>query len=434
MRSFLLALLVCLSVQIVKAQEKPQAYIGAKVIPISGSEIDDGVVVVHRGKIVAVGAAASTKIPADAERHNVKGKVVMPGLVDTHSHIGAGTGGDSSGPIQSEIRLLDSINVRDSSIQRAQAGGITTVNSMPGSGWLIGGQTIYFKLRDGSTIEDLAIRDAEGKILGGLKMANGTNSQRNPPFPETRSKSASIVRDAYTKAQEYRAKLSRAGSDPDKAPARDLGLEVLAEVLEGKRTVHHHTHRHDDIVTVLRLAKEFGFKVVLHHVSEGWKVAKEIKAANAACSIIVIDSPGGKLETMDFSLTTGAVLEKEGVLVVFHTDDPITDSRYFLRSAALGVRGGMSREKALYALTLGGAVVLDLQDRVGSLEVGKDADFIVLSGDPLSVYTKVLETYVEGVKVFDRSDPKDYNYAVGGKGAGNLIPSHAEDEDKEEGR
>jgi len=181
--------------------------------------------------------------------------------------------------------------------------------------------------------------------------------------------------------------------------------------------VHFHTHRHDDIMTVLRLQKEFGFRVVLQHVSEAWKVADEIAKAKVPSSIILIDSPGGKLETMDISYTNGAALEKAGALVGFHTDDYITDSRFFLRSAGLAVRAGMTRDKALYGMTMANAMMLDMDKRVGSLETGKDADFIVLSGDPFSVYTHVLQTYVEGKKVFDRGDPKDYLIATGGYGA-----------------
>ncbi len=189
--------------------------------------------------------------------------------------------------------------------------------------------------------------------------------------------------------------------------------------MQGKRVVHHHTHRHDDIMTVLRLAKEFNLRVVLHHVSDGWKVADEIAKAGVPCSVIVIDSPGGKLEARDASLKTGGVLEKAGVLIAFHTDDWITDSRVFRRSAALAVRAGMSRKAALEALTIAGAKMLGLEDRVGSLAPGKDADFAILEGDPLSVYCKTQQTWVDGVKVFDRSDPKDYLYAVGGYGAGH---------------
>jgi len=189
--------------------------------------------------------------------------------------------------------------------------------------------------------------------------------------------------------------------------------------MAGKRMVHHHTHRQDDILTVLRLQKEFGFRVVLHHVSEGWLVAKEIAAANVPCSVIVIDSPGGKLEAARLSLATGAILARAGVLVGFHTDDGITDSRLFLRSAALAVRAGMDRQKALEAVTIANARMLDMDQRIGTLTVGKDADFIVLSGDPLSVYTRVQETWVEGAKVFDLTDPKDQLMANGGYGASN---------------
>lgn len=343
----------------------------------------------------------------------------MPGLVDSHSHIGEGAGADGSAPIQPDVRLLDSFNVRAAGIQRAQSGGITTVNVMPGSGHIDSGQTLYLKLRDDvNKVEDLLIYDQAGKYMGGIKFANGTNPLRaTPPFPGTRSKAAAMVREQFTRAQEYREKVRKAGGDKSKLPARDLAMEALAEVLDGKRMVHFHTHRHDDILTAIRLHKEFGFRMVLHHVSEAWKVAGEIAAAKVPASIIVIDAPGGKLEAVDVRFENGAALEKTGALVGFHTDDYITDSRFFLRSAGLAVRAGMSREKALYGLTMANAQILDLDKRTGSLEAGKDADFIVLSGDPLSVYTHVLQTYVEGKKVFDRSDPKDYLTATGGSGA-----------------
>lgn len=249
-------------------------------------------------------------------------------------------------------------------------------------------------------------------------MANGTNSRRAPPFPGSRAKSAALVRQQFIKALEYRDKLRKANGDPEKMPARDLGLEALIDVLDGKRIVHHHTHRHDDILTVLRLQREFGFRVVLHHVSDAWMVAGEIAKAGVGSSLILIDSPGGKLEAKDNRFISGAALEKVGAPVAFHTDDGITDSRLFLRMAALAVRAGMSRQKALEAVTIAAARMLDLDGRVGSLEPGKDADFILLSGDPLSAYTKVLETWVEGVKVFDRTDARDRLYAEGGYGAG----------------
>jgi imidazolonepropionase-like amidohydrolase len=430
LRCFTLILLFC---GVTVAQDKPQAYIGAQIIPINGPPIDNGVLVVHQGKIVAVGAGGATRIPADAQRHNLSGKVIMPGLVDSHSHIGGGSGGDGSAPLQPDVRVMDSLNPRDSGFQRAQAGGITTANVMPGSGHLLSGQTLYLKYRDGKTLDDLAFKDAQGNYLGGMKMANGTNSIRTPggPFPGTRSKSAALAREQFIRAQNYRDKIRQANGDKDKMPPRDLAMEGLIEVLEGRRVVHFHTHKAEDILTALRLAKEFGFKIVLQHVSEAWKVADEIGKSGAPSSIILIDSPGGKLETVDVSISNGASLERANALVGFHTDDNITDSRFFLRSAGLAVRAGMSREKALYGLTMAGAIMLDLQSRIGSLESGKDADFIILSGDPLSVYTRVLETHIDGIRVFDFNNPKDRLYALGGYGATSDQQSHLHEEDNQ---
>jgi imidazolonepropionase-like amidohydrolase len=418
-------LLLALTAPLAADDARPRAFVGARLIPIEGPEIEQGVLVVEGGKIAAVGPTDKVQIPAGAEKIDVAGKVIMPGLVCTHSHIGGSGslgGADGSGPIQPGVRILDSLDVHDSGFKRAVAGGLTTLNIMPGSGHLISGQTVYVKLRlnpKPDKIDDFFILGDGDKPLGGLKMANGTNSMRDPPFPGTRGKSAFLVREQYIKAREYHDKIVAAAGDTAKMPPRDLNLEALVEAMQGKRIVHHHTHRHDDIMTVLRLSKEFQFQVVLHHVSDGWKVADEIAAAKAPCSVIVIDSPGGKLEARYSRFETGGILEKAGVNVGFHTDDWITDSRVFRRSAALAVRAGMSRAGALRALTLSGAEMLDLDERIGSLTVGKDADFAILEGDPLSVYCKTLETWIDGVKVFDRSDPADLLYAVGGYGAGH---------------
>lgn len=403
-----------------EAQETPQAFEGARILPIASPPVDDGVLVVQGGKIVAVGPAGEVDVPGDAERHDVSGMVIMPGLVDTHSHIGGGDGGDRSAAMHPSVRILDALDAQDDGIRRARAGGITTVNIMPGSGHLMSGQTAYLKLRRGRTIYDLLFcEDVLRDVCGGMKMANGTNPRGDPPFPGTRAKAAAIVRDKFVKAQEYREKLGEAGEDADQRPDRDLEMEALVEVLDGRRVVHHHTHRHDDILTVLRLQREFGFRLVLQHVSEAWKVADEIAEAGVPSSIIVVDAPGGKLEATGLSMTTGKALEDAGAVVGFHTDDWITESRLFLRSAGLAVRAGMSREAALRGLTLAGAEMLDLADRVGSLEPDKDADFVVLSGDPLSVGTRVLQTWVEGEKVFDLEDPEDRPYAVGGYNVGD---------------
>ncbi|MDG2167508.1 MAG: amidohydrolase family protein [Opitutales bacterium] len=410
---------VVFSFNILAAQASIKAYVGAKLYPISSDPIEQGVLLVSEGHIIAVGAADEVTIPDDAVITDVSGKVIMPGLVCTHSHIGQVSGADASGPIQPEVRAYDSINVRDSRIEKARAGGITTANIMPGSGHLLSGQTIYLKLRDGNSVDDLVIHNEDGSIAGGIKMANGTNPRKGAPFPGTRAKSAALVREQYIKAQEYQKKLQAAADDPEKDPPdRDLGLEALVEVLEGKRVVHHHTHRQDDILTVLRLKEEFGFRLVLQHVSEAWKVADEIAAADVPCSIIYLDSPGGKLEARDIDWRNGAELEKRGVVTGFHTDDGVTDSRWFLRSAGFAVRAGMSESGALYGMTMAGALMLDLDERIGSLTAGKDADFIVLSGNPLSVYTRIEQTWVEGEKVFDLSNTQDRLWANGGYGAG----------------
>ncbi len=416
------------------AQSRPIAFTGARIFPIAGAPIDDGVLVVRDGRIAAVGPRGATPIPAGADIRDVTGKVILPGLVDTHSHIGGGDGGDGSAALHADVRILDAIDVQDPGIQRAQAGGITTANVMPGSGLLMSGQTAYLKLRDGRTIHDLLYcRDPLADICGGLKMANGTNPRGNPPAPGTRAKAAALVRAKFIAAQEYRDRMRAAGADTARRPRRDLELETLVQVLDGRRMVHFHTHRYDDILTVLRLKEEFGFRVVLQHVTEGFKVGPEIAAAGAMASLTVVDAPGGKLEAMEAGFESGRAIDEAGGLVGFNTDDGITDSRWFLRQAGLSVRAGMTRDKALYALTMAGARMLDLAHRIGSLEPGKDADLIVLSGDPLSVYTRVEETWVLGEKVFDLANPADRLFAVGGPGSqrgGGMAVYH--DDDRED--
>jgi imidazolonepropionase-like amidohydrolase len=409
--------LVCLAATSVRADVT--AFVGARIHPVGSEPVEDGVLVIEDDRIRSIGPRSSVRIPGGARVVDVSGQVIIPGLVDTHSHVGEVAGADASAPIQPEVRVLDSINVRDAGFKRARAGGLTSLNIMPGSGHLVSGQTIYVKLREGATIEELAYRRDDGEIAGGLKMANGTNPLDEQPFPGTRAKSAALVRQAYIEAQAYRDKLARSDRDDAGRPERDLGKEALVEVLEGKRAVHHHTHRHDDIVTALRLREEFGYRLVLQHVSEAFKVGDEIAAAGVPVSLILVDSPGGKLETMDLEYRSPALMEQKGIDTAFHTDDYITDSRFFLRMAAFGVRAGMSREAALEALTLAGARMLDIDERAGSLERGKDADFVILSGDPFSVYTRVLETWVEGRRVFDLDDPEDAAIAEGGFGVLN---------------
>jgi len=429
---------VLMPVSILFGQDLPVALENARVYTITGGTFDNGVVVMHNGRITAVGPAGAVTVPGDARRIDLQGKVVLPGLVDTHSHIGISPtpgveansdGNERSGPIQSGLRALDAIYPGDPRIRFAQAGGITTVNVMPGSGNVIGGATAYIKTR-GRTIEEMLIN--KSGVQGGLKMANGENPKgygRRNQAPKTRMAVAALARMQFVKARQYKTKwdrynaLSDSERDDKEPPDRDLELEPLVEVLEGKRTVHHHTHRADDILTVLRLQEEFGFDLVLQHVTEGYKVAEKIAAAGVGASIITLDSPGGKHEAIDFSFRNGAVLAEAGVLISFHTDDAITDSRLFLRSAALMVREGLSERTALEALTINGAKMLRLDDRVGSLETGKDADIIILSGPPFSVRTHVLQTWIEGELIFDRNRPADARYATGGYLLGDNYPA-----------
>ena len=400
---------------------------GASLYPVSGPPIDRGVIVIEDGKFKAVGAEGSVTIPPNARVEVLSGKTIIPGLVDTHSHIGIlsrpsvpanADGNESSGPVQPSLRAIDAIWPADPGIRIALAGGVTTANIMPGSGNVVGGQTAYVKLR-GHTIEEMLIPGS----IGGLKMANGENPKnygRRGQAPATRMEEAALARRLFVRAQEYKrkwddyTKAKAEGKMDVKVPERDLELEPVVEVLEQKRIVHFHTHRADDIMTVLRLAEEFQFRIVIQHGSGAWQVADELARRKVPCSITLVDSPGGKLEVLDFTPERPAVLERAGVKVAFNTDDYIINSRFMLREGALSVRGGMTEDGALRSLTLSPAEMLDLGNRLGSLEPGKDADLVVLSGPPFSVYTKVLSTYIEGEKVFDRDRPEDLRYSTGG--------------------
>jgi imidazolonepropionase-like amidohydrolase len=414
---------------------------GATLYPVSSEPIENAVVVIRDGRIEAVGRHGDVRLPDGARVYDLSGRVVIPGLVDTHSHVGLyprplvpanRDGNELSNPVAPELRALDAIWPADPGIAMARAGGVTTANIMPGSGNVVGGQTAYVKLR-GESVDEMRIRDAEGQpVLGGMKMANGENPKRAHGGPEkapgTRMGTAFLERKLFVEAQEHRAKLERHAEKLEKKPeteplARDLRLEPMLEVLDGRRIVHHHTHRADDILTVLRIADEFGHRVVLQHATEAYLVADAIAARDVPVSAIVVDSPGGKHEALNLSFENPGILERSGVSVAIHTDDMITSSRLFLRSGALAVRGGMSEAGALRALTLNPARMLDLGDRVGSLEPGKDADFVVLSGPPFSVRTRVLETWIEGERVFDASDPTDRLYQTGGFQVSERYPS-----------
>jgi imidazolonepropionase-like amidohydrolase len=427
-------LILGLSAERAGADDATIAYRNARIYTAAGPVIEKGLMVVHQGKIVAVGSEREVSAPANAVIRDLAGKAIIPGLVDTHSHIGIyprphvpghSDGNEITGPVQSGLRALDSIYPDDPGIHMATAGGVTTANIMPGSANVIGGQTSYVKLR-GATIEAMRIMPAP--VLGGLKMANGENPKGyggRQQAPGTRMKVAALQREQFNKARDYQRKWADyrkavpAKKDTPK-PDTDLSLEPLVEVLQRKRTVHFHSHRADDLMTALRIAEEFGFEIVLHHVTEGYRVVDELVRRKVPVSLTLVDSPGGKLEAAGLLEENAAILEKAGVLVAINTDDFITESRFFLRTGAIAVRGGMSEDGALRALTLNGARMLHLDDRLGSLERGKDADFVILSGPPFSVYTHVLETYIDGMPVFNRAQKKDWSYQTGGFALANL--------------
>jgi imidazolonepropionase-like amidohydrolase len=387
--------------------------------------VENGILVVKDGKLLHVGGEdAGVQLPKEAEVRDLKGAVVIPGLVDTHSHIGIypkpavpahSDGNEMSGPVQPAGRALDAVWPGDPGIRMALAGGVTTANIMPGSGNVIGGQTIYVKLR-GDTVEEMQITgklDDGTVVVGGLKMANGENpkgyGRNRQQAPFTRMKVAALQREQFVKAREYKAK-----KDAGDKIERDISLEPLVEVLERKRTVHFHCHRADDLMTAVRIAEEFGFELVLQHATEGYRVAGLLAEKKIPVSLTLVDSPGGKAETMGLIDENAAILDKAGVPVCVNTDDFITESRFYLRTGAIAVRGGMTEAAALRTLTLTPAKVMHLDHRLGSLEKGKDADFVVLSGPPFSVYTKVLETWIDGKKVFDAKDEADRVYRDGG--------------------
>lgn len=408
--------------------------VNARIHTVSGPVIDKGVLVVKGGKIAAVGPVGKVAIPKGAAVRDMGGKVIIPGLVDTHSHLGVysrpgvkanSDGNEMTGPVQPGLRALDAINPDDPGLKMALAGGITTVNIMPGSGNAIGGQTLYVKIR-GFMVRMMQV--LTGRVLGGIKFANGENPKgvygKKGAAPMTRMKIAALQRETLEKAREYKKKLDdhRAAlkkGEKAVAPPRDLALEPLVEVLERRRTVHFHCHRADDILTAVRLSEEFGFELVLQHCTEGYRVAAELGRRGAWVSLTLVDSPGGKPEVMGLLEENAAILAKAGVKVTINTDDPVTESRFFLRTGAIAVRGGMTEDQALRALTLSGAEMMHLEDRLGSLDPGKDADFVVLSGAPFSVYTQVLETWVDGEMVFERTRHADWCYQAGGFAVGN---------------
>ena len=389
----------------------------ATIMTESGKGTIKGSILVRDGKIAEVGE--NVMVPAGATVIDASGQWVIPGIIDCHSHIaGDGNINEGSVSVSSMVNIKDIINPEDIAIYRALAGGITTANILHGSANSIGGQTIVLKMRWGS--------DAQGMIFEGakpgIKFALGENPKRsgNPQgggrggaaaqparYPATRMGVEDTIREAFNEAVAYKAEWDKydaavkSGQSPI-PPRKDLKLEALKEVLENKRYVHAHCYRADEILMLIRVADDYGFKIrTFQHVLEGYKVANEIAAHGAGASTFS-DWWGYKMEAIDAIPYNAALMAKKGVVVSLNSDDAELMRRLNTEAAKAMKYGGMSREDALAMVTLNPAKQLGVDNRVGSIEVGKDADLVIYDKDPLSTMSKVQKVMIEGTKYFDR--------------------------------
>jgi imidazolonepropionase-like amidohydrolase len=380
-----------------------------------------GTVLVDGKTIVAVGEEVSA--PEDAEVIDASGRFVIPGLVEAHCHVSLFAdgidprffdGNEMTDPVTPHVRALDAIHPEDLAFPDLRAAGITTINTSPGSGNVIGGQTAIVKTA-GRTAEEMLMR-----APGALKMALGENPKRvygeQKKAPSTRMGNAAVLREWLTRAQGYVEKKSRhdeavasfkEGKEGSKAPAAfdvDLRLEVLAQALRREIPCHIHAHRADDIMTAIRVAEEFGLDYVLIHATEGYKIADVIAETGAACIVGPILFSRMKLELRGMEPWNAAALANAGVKVAIQTDEA-SATKYLALNAAVAVREGMDEAVALRAVTLTAAEILGVDDRVGSLEPGKDADIAILSAHPFDVaHCRVERVLIDGATVYVRTE------------------------------
>jgi imidazolonepropionase-like amidohydrolase len=349
---------------------------------------------------------------------DASGQFVMPGIIDCHSHIAADSINEGSVSVSSMVGIEDVLNPDDISIYRAVAGGVTTANILHGSANSIGGKCTVIKLRWGKDAHDMIFQGA----LPGIKFALGENPKRagNPTgqrigagnvqgrYPATRMGVEDVIREAFNEAKtyqqswkDYNEKIAR--GEQATAPRRDLKLEPLVEVLEGKRLVHAHCYRADEILMLLRVADDYGFKIrTLQHVLEGYKVAKEIAAHGAGASTFS-DWWAYKLEAFDAIPYNAAIMTRKGVLVSLNSDSDEL-MRHLNDEAAKTMKyGGLNETEALSLVTINPAKQLMIDNRVGSIEVGKDADLTIFDKHPLSNYAKVEKVFIDGQLYFDRA-------------------------------
>jgi imidazolonepropionase-like amidohydrolase len=382
----------------------------ATILTVSHGAIEHGSILIKDGKIAEVGQ--SIKAPKDAQVIDAAGQFVMPGIIDCHSHIAAESINEGSVSVSSMVNMAEILNPDDIDIYRDLAGGVTSANILHGSANAIGGQTLVIKLRWGQPAAKLLFEGA----LPGIKFALGENPKRSnfsvpgqpKRYPATRMGVEETIRGAFSEARDYKKswdnynKRAATGEKNLTPPRRDLRLEPLVEVLEGKRYVHSHCYREDEILMLLRVAKEFGFKVrTFQHVLEGYKVADELAAAGAGASTFS-DWWAYKVEAYDAIPYNAALMTRRGVVVSINSDDA-EEATHLNQEAAKSMKyGGLSHDEALKLVTLNPAMQLGIDKRAGSIDVGKDADLVIYNRDPLSAYAVVQKTLIDGRVYFDR--------------------------------
>ena len=389
------------------------AITNATIMTAAKGTIPKGTIVIRDGRIAAVGADIA--VPAGAQVIEGDGKYVIPGIVDAHSHSAAESINEGTQSITAQVRMEDVLRQDALGLYRELAGGVTTLNILHGSANTIGGQNATVKVRWGLPADSLLFQGAPP----GIKFALGENVRQTNRtvlpgqerrYPRTRMGVEELLRDAFTRAQEYRRdwqeyertrKSAKKGQTP-LPPKRDLQLDALVEVLEGKRLVHCHSYRADEILMMLQVAKDFGFRVAsFQHVLEGYKVADEIAAAGSGASTFA-DNWAYKLEAFDAIPHNAALMAERGVRVSINSDSDERARRLYQEAAKAMHYGGASEEEALKMITLNAAWQLGVDKRVGSIEVGKDADLAIFNGHPFAPASRVEMTMIDGRVFFDR--------------------------------